>query len=38
MWDIPDSDPAWALYRDKPWPEEAKRYAAKFPNIVIQNN
>lgn len=26
--DIPDSDPAWALYKDKPWPEEAKRYAA----------
>jgi arylsulfatase A-like enzyme len=26
--DIPDSDPAWALYRDKPWPEPARRYAA----------
>jgi arylsulfatase A-like enzyme len=26
--DIPDSDPAWALYKDKPWPEEARRYAA----------
>ena len=26
--DIPDSDPAWALYRDKPWPVEARRYAA----------
>jgi arylsulfatase A-like enzyme len=25
---IPDSDPAWALYRDKPWPEDARRYAA----------
>ncbi len=25
---IPDSDPAWQLYRDKPWPEPAKRYAA----------
>lgn len=29
MYDIPDSDPAWKLYKDKPgWPEEAKRYAA----------
>jgi arylsulfatase A-like enzyme len=26
--DIPDSDSAWALYRDKPWPEPARRYAA----------
>lgn len=26
--DIPDSDPAWALYKDKPWPPEARRYAA----------
>jgi arylsulfatase A-like enzyme len=26
--DIPDSDPAWALYQDKPWPEAARRYAA----------
>lgn len=26
--DIPDNDPAWALYRDKPWPEPARRYAA----------
>ncbi|MCS6852304.1 MAG: arylsulfatase [Gemmataceae bacterium] len=25
---IPDTDPAWALYKHKPWPEEAKRYAA----------
>ena len=28
MFDIPDSDPAWKLYRDKPWSEEARRYAA----------
>ena len=28
MYDIPDSDPAWALYKDKDWPEDAKRYAA----------
>ncbi len=26
--DIPDSDPAWRLYKDKPWPAEAQRYAA----------
>lgn len=26
--DIPDTDPAWALFQDKDWPEEAKRYAA----------
>lgn len=25
---IPDSDPAWALYKDKDWPEPARRYAA----------
>ena len=25
---IPDSDPAWALYKDKPWSEPARRYAA----------
>ena len=25
---IPDSDPAWAIYKDKPWPEPARRYAA----------
>ena len=26
--DIPDSDPAWAIYKDKTWPEPARRYAA----------
>ncbi len=25
---IPESDPAWTLYQDKPWPESAKKYAA----------
>ena len=25
---IPDSDPAWALYKDQDWPEDARRYAA----------
>ncbi len=28
LFNIPDSDPAWALYKDKPWPEPARRYAA----------
>lgn len=28
IFDIPDDDPAWALYKDQPWPEEARRYAA----------
>ncbi|MFO1483806.1 MAG: sulfatase-like hydrolase/transferase [Verrucomicrobiaceae bacterium] len=30
---IPDSDPAWALYKDKPWPEDARRYAAMVTMI-----
>jgi arylsulfatase A-like enzyme len=25
---IPDADPAWAIYKDKPWPENPRRYAA----------
>lgn len=25
---IPDDDPAWEWYRNQPWPEEARRYAA----------
>jgi arylsulfatase A-like enzyme len=28
LFDIPDSDPAWAIYKDMPWPEPARRYAA----------
>lgn len=28
LFNIPDDDPAWPLYQDKPWPEEARRYAA----------
>jgi arylsulfatase A-like enzyme len=28
IFDIPDGDPAWALYKDKDWPEQARRYAA----------
>jgi arylsulfatase A-like enzyme len=34
--DIPDSDPAWALYKDKPWPEAARRYAAMVTMIDRQ--
>jgi arylsulfatase A-like enzyme len=26
--DIPDSDPAWSLYKDREWPMDARRYAA----------
>lgn len=33
---IPDSDPAWALYKDKPWPEDARRYAAMVSMIDRQ--
>jgi arylsulfatase A-like enzyme len=28
IFDIPDEDPAWAIYKDKDWPAQAKRYAA----------
>lgn len=28
IFDIPENDPAWAVYKDKPWSEEARRYAA----------
>lgn len=28
MYDIPESDPAWLLYKGKDWPEEARSYAA----------
>ena len=28
MYNIPDSDPAWELFKEKDWPESAKRYAA----------
>lgn len=34
--DIPDSDPAWQLYRDKPWPEQARRYAAMVTMVDRQ--
>jgi len=34
--DIPDDDPSWALFKDKPWPEPARRYAAMV-NMVDRN-
>jgi arylsulfatase A-like enzyme len=34
--DIPDGDPAWALYKDKPWPEAARRYAAMVTMVDRQ--
>jgi len=27
-WGIPKDDPSWKLYKDKPWPDDAKIYAA----------
>ena len=34
--DIPDRDPAWALYKDKPWTEHARRYAAMVTMVDRQ--
>lgn len=28
LFDIPETDPAWPIYKDRPWPEQAKKYAA----------
>ena len=36
IFDIPDRDPAWQLYRDKPWPEQAKKYAAMVSMVDRQ--
>jgi len=36
MYDIPDSDPAWTIYKDEPWPEEARRYAAMVTMVDRQ--
>lgn len=33
LWGLPKDDPAWALYKDKPWSEDAKIYAAMV-NLV----
>lgn len=34
--DIPNDDPAWALYKDKAWPEPARRYAAMVTMVDRQ--
>jgi arylsulfatase A-like enzyme len=34
--DIPDNDPAWTIYKDKPWPEDARRYAAMVSMVDRQ--
>ena len=34
--DIPDDDPAWAIYKDKLWPEPARRYAAMVTMVDRQ--
>jgi arylsulfatase A-like enzyme len=36
IFDIPDDDPAWAIYRDEPWPEQARRYAAMVSMVDRQ--
>jgi arylsulfatase A-like enzyme len=36
IFDIPDSDPAWAVYKDKDWPDQAKRYAAMVTMVDRQ--
>jgi arylsulfatase A-like enzyme len=36
IFDIPDSDPAWKIYKDKPWPPQAKRYAAMVSMVDRQ--
>ena len=33
---IPDEDAAWAIYKDQPWPEPARRYAAMVSMIDRQ--
>jgi len=36
MFDIPDDDPAWALYKDKEWAGEAAQYAAMVTMVDRQ--
>ncbi len=36
IFDIPDTDPAWAIYKDKPWGNDAKRYAAMVTMVDRQ--
>ncbi len=36
IFDIPDTDPAWDIYKDQPWPENARRYAAMVSMVDRQ--
>ncbi|MCA9143309.1 MAG: sulfatase-like hydrolase/transferase [Planctomycetaceae bacterium] len=36
LFNIPDDDPAWAIYKDKPWNEQARRYAAMVSMVDRQ--
>lgn len=36
LFNIPDDDPAWAIYKDKPWNEQACRYAAMVAMVDRQ--
>lgn len=36
IFDIPDADPAWQIFKDKPWPAQAKRYAAMVKMVDRQ--
>ncbi len=36
IFDIPDDDPAWAIYKDQSWPEDARRYAAMVTMVDRQ--
>ncbi len=36
IFDIPDNDPAWAIYKDKPWSPDARRYAAMVTMVDRQ--
>ncbi len=36
MFNIPDDDPGWQIYKDEPWPEDARRYAAMVSMVDRQ--
>ena len=36
MFDLPEDDPAWKQFEDKPWPLEARRYAAMVSMVDRQ--
>ena len=36
IFDIPDADPAWQIYKDETWPEDAKRFAAMVSMVDRQ--